>query len=423
MEQRRINMSGLALLLVLSLIVIGVAPIQVSAQDRDYKTEIQTILVDYSDVLANSLSIGAASPVPNTTLSDTIIKFLSDRGNFYRMYFENGLMLRLLTINSEFQFETLQIEEVGSSIYIHTKETITLTGETVTQSAEEYPPVKAYSWAIQNAPSQEVANILVVRKEILSKAANESIDKGVSIQIVLKHDMEFSNNGQSLTLIRDSFTDSAGQLPGIDNVTWGASGFQRQRLDFNSVPEAILYDTPIEDMGEDILSAFSEPRAASMDSQDYYHEWGKWYADHYTSNASDICGYTDDGKPVYQDTDWWNPNETWFSCADCQSYVSQALNAGGAPEDDIWNRYSTTWTYVPHFRDYMESYGHGIHVSQLSSLIPGDVALVQDNQGYFQHAVMVATASPYGFDAHTNDRLLAPWQSAINYYMLVLTYW
>ncbi len=92
-----------------------------------------------------------------------------------------------------------------------------------------------------------------------------------------------------------------------------------------------------------------------------------------------------DGKAAASYSSKWvneRNTEEWseYDGVNCQNYVSQSMYVGGIPENSQWNTSQTTWTYVPHFQEYIENNtGSGIIGTVDANLYyaePGDVVHV-----------------------------------------------
>lgn len=227
--------------------------------------------------------------------------------------------------------------------------------------------------------------------------------------------LEETKQDNQVVLVKDNFTDDVSQINGIESVTWEGQKFSRKIYDLSTEPEAILFSTPIEIIGREILYTFSSKAAMASKNLSYYfnHSNAVSYIQTWVANTSSTC---QTNPTVYQDQNNWNGNYTKYSCNDCQNYVSQALNNGGLPTDGTWYKDSSAWISVPSFKDWLTSTGNGVSVNQLSLLIGGDLGFVGSD-----HAVMVAGVSPYTYSAHTSDRRSRAWDSSINQYWVIFT--
>lgn len=89
---------------------------------------------------------------------------------------------------------------------------------------------------------------------------------------------------------------------------------------------------------KEILQATTVSGASPMVSYTYDRIAARNYADTWTSNAP---------GPTYYNTLKWNlvgyPYSVNYTGGDCVDYVSQALTAGGLPQDSLWKPYTTAW--------------------------------------------------------------------------------
>lgn len=98
------------------------------------------------------------------------------------------------------------------------------------------------------------------------------------------------------------------------------------------------------------------------------------YANRYTSECGN--GYN---------TDYWNPNYKWHTengGVDCANYVSQAIYAGGIPQDSTWKPESTAW----------------VNTGKNNS---GGLTHYMVNKGYFKPSTQ-STCAAGGFMSHTD---------------------
>jgi hypothetical protein len=111
------------------------------------------------------------------------------------------------------------------------------------------------------------------------------------------------------------------------------------------------------------------------------------------------------------DTTGYNTLYAPAAGTDCQNFVSQALRAGGWPDDapagsdpvigtNVWweqppNQNSFSWTVVTYFWRYEQQSGRGSYVKYWSSAQPGDVAFVDWDgaHGHPTHAMLVTATA------------------------------
>lgn len=267
-------MKKLYVVLILAISLLSMAFINNAAQDsihqpqQELAAQVKDVLIKYSA----SLSANSDQVADEVTISPEVKKLISNRISFYKEYVSKGLMLKDPSISSEFQMNSIKIEDKGDVINVDTYETIVLSAKTQIQSADEYPSVKAYSWAMDNVSSQDVIDILTERKQELVKSVNDSISEGVQLPIILQHKMEFKYNEEKvLVLVGDSFTDDTPEIKGIENVVWQDNTFTRKAIDFSAMPEAVIFNTPIEAAGKEILDVFSTKSASTSSATSYYY--------------------------------------------------------------------------------------------------------------------------------------------------------
>lgn len=114
-----------------------------------------------------------------------------------------------------------------------------------------------------------------------------------------------------------------------------------------------------------------------------------------------------------------NPNYTYISGADCTNFASQAINAGGVPQNSSsWAPYNAAWVNVESFKTYMVNNGYASVFSitsangMMDGISRGDVLQFRHAYWiYYTHSAIATYCSDtYGWllSAHTSDRLNYP---------------
>jgi hypothetical protein len=134
-------------------------------------------------------------------------------------------------------------------------------------------------------------------------------------------------------------------------------------------------------------------------------------------------------KAVQYAETWWNsynPAFRKFEENDCTNYISQCLNAGGAPMRGYptrgkgwWirgNNWSWSWAIAHAFRMYLGSSKHGLRAKEVSrpdQLMLGDVICYDfEGDGRYNHNTIVTGYDYYGMplvNAHTTNSRLRYW--------------
>ena len=339
-----------------------------------------------------------------------------------------GLHSNLIRLESEFKTDDdVSIAQHRNLYEVVLTEEITLWGEPITKSSDQYPLLQAAKWAIIQTDDVGTREHLQQYIESITKNVNESIANGFQVVFVVKHNIEVEIQNEELRIVRDTFTDKSNDnIEGFDNVTWSGIGFERQKPDWTQFPDYEMYNTPIDVIGRALLSDFAslEAKASISTSNGFYYNRTNAgdYITQYTSNPSyyDYCG-----DHIRQDTSKYNSayEDVWGTtgCDDCTDYVSQALHYGGFPTDDTWypNAYNPPWVRVNGLKEYLEGIHAGYMVESKFSLQVGDLAYKYDSDYAlpWRHVVMVSHVNPYLYSAHTHDRRNYSWNPTLNRYM------
>jgi hypothetical protein len=400
---------------------------------------IKVLLGDYSQYL----NTGKASR--QSFYSSAMETLVVERRNYYNEFYSVGLHSNLISINSEFQVADAKITKIGKVYHVEVLELVTMSGYPNLNSAEDYPMISAAHWAISQTDNDNVKKALIEYIASTTDAVNDSIINGAETVFRIKHKIEIveTKNGQ-MQFVKDVFNEKeVDNGDGFDTVNWGNGGFSRSRPDLTQMPDYVIYHTPTEVLGEQLLSDYTKayggitPEGTGFT---YQRSTASNYALTYTSAATAITC-----SGVYQNTAWYNPAYqtmwNWTGCDDCADFVSQALRAGGFPTDSRWNYTGTaydsgpgtygwrvfdftnsTWpngTLKVGLAYYLQTYLGAITVySSYTSLQVGD--LMYDNNTNL-HVVMVTRISPFGYSGHTNDRKNRGYDSVLQKFWHVKT--
>ena len=254
----------------------------------------------------------------------------------------------------------------------------------------------------------------------MKKGVKKSVDNGVEMVFVLRHEMEIEVTNGHVRIISGAFTDKAKDNgDGVDNVTWTEHGFVRHKPDWTQFIDYELYHKSIDDIGQILLADYTviTRKASSRNNRILYNRFlavdyiNRWVED---PGWDEYCKENPDtGERTLFRESAWNPayeylwGQTVMYCNDCTDYVSQALVAGGFQEDGIWyaDYNSLAWVRVENFKEYLEDINAGIWVDKLS-LQPGDLGFKYDEYYLkpWRHVVMISDINPHQYSAHTTDR-------------------
>lgn len=376
-------------------------------------SQIQELLTNYSQLLES----GTTSH--KEYYSAPIMALAQERREFYQEFFTKGLHVNLMKIDSSFEtdkeFTTVQ---KGKSYILQLDEVVTFQGEPFTKSPEEYPLIQAAQWALENATSAETQDALKAYIESMTEGVLESAQNGVEITFVIRHTIEIDASSGKTRIVRDSFTDKGIDNPdGFDVVEWSTDTFVRREPKWEQMPDYVIYNVSIEELGKILLDDYSAAYAGSVAPTGtgfyYNRSAAKNYINTYTSATSKLCPGSNPADQVFQDTSKYNTSYKYLwqvtGCNDCVDYVSQALRQGGFPTDSTW--YPQIQSYAWNVTDGLLSYLNGLAALQTyscTSLQVGDIAFASS----MSHAVMIGGVNPLRFSGHTRDRKLYAVSSA-----------
>ncbi|MDY7041809.1 MAG: hypothetical protein SVX38_13210 [Chloroflexota bacterium] len=252
--------SGLLVVTLLLVSLLSLGTTQSSAGAIPTEEDIRAILLDYS----TCLSTGQVTK--DSYYSPMMRDLLQDRRGFYKEFFDVGLHSDLLSIESDFTIESIvQDDEQGNLYNVKATEMVILHGKYRCSSPEEYPLVKSGRWALSRTDDPAVKKAIEGYIESMVDGVNESIKEGgFDIVFVVRHELVMSNE-KSLRIVQDSFTDAANDNPeGTDNISWINGRFVRRKPDLTKMPDYVMYNTPIEQLGESLLDTYSRIFRESM---------------------------------------------------------------------------------------------------------------------------------------------------------------
>jgi len=402
--------SVLVLLALLLSVSLGAAPWSGNDTSANYiSSEVEALLNDYSAFLSSGTTTSDSS------YSGVVKKLVMERRSFYEEFFDKGLVCDLVEIKSEFLFEIPAEQPEADALKVEAVELVTLSGNNRLSSPEDYPPVKAARWALTQNPNNIARRRIEAYLESMIEGVKETIENGFEVTVVLDHDLLIRRVNGVLQIAEDQFTDEnpIDNPAGLDVIVWENGNFIRIKPDFAKMPEALLYSTPVQQMGKPFLEADINTSLESASVLGNYNRTAaRNYINTYTSNTSKKCA----GTSILQDTAYYNPAYQTQDCADCANYVSQALNAGGIPRDSTWKPYTYAWINVTGLVNYLQNKSYAEGVLKYTELTYGDIATTS-NEG---HVVMVGGLAPYRYSAHTNDRKLYSWSSSLVYFYRII---
>jgi len=296
-------------------------------------SEVEVLLNGYSAFLSSGTTASDSS------YSEVVKELVRERRSFYEEFFDKGLVCDLVEIKSEFHFEIPEQPE-ADVLKVRAVELVTLVGNNRLSSPEDYPPIKAARWALTRNPNNIARSRIEAYLESMIEGVKETIENGFEVTVVLDHDLLIRRVNGVFQIAEDQFTDEnpIDNPVGLDVIVWENGNFVRIKPDFAKIPEALLYNTPVQQMGKPFLEADINTSLATASVLGSYNRTAaRNYINTYTSNTSNKCA----GTSVLQNTAYYNPAYQTQDCADCANYVSQALNAGGIPRDSTWKPYTS----------------------------------------------------------------------------------
>jgi hypothetical protein len=110
--------------------------------------------------------------------------------------------------------------------------------------------------------------------------------------LILNHDIEIEKLNGNLKIISDDFNDKGPDNPdGIDVVNWLGENLTRTKPDLKRMPDYVIYHTPLEELGKEILESYTQSvQNLSSVTYTYDHTDAAWYINNYTSNTTLTCG-------------------------------------------------------------------------------------------------------------------------------------
>lgn len=164
-----------------------------------------------------------------------------------------------------------------------------------------------------------------------------------------------------------------------------------------------VFTTSYNDLYNQVVE-FEKSISLNSPVYDYYNgQAAVNYANKWVAATTLHCG---DGVTL-QNTSNYNPSYTAYTCNDCANFVSQALKAGGIPENSSWNPSKATWyntgysSSIYGLRDYMVDQNYA-KVTTYSNSKPGDMIMMSS----FSHVMLVVynDGTTVKFSAHSSDR-------------------
>ncbi|GAB4580608.1 MAG: hypothetical protein Fur0022_33500 [Anaerolineales bacterium] len=402
-SKRNIVVVIVTLLLAVTIFMVS----EVHAQRSEaLPTGVEALLADYNQYLETGIT------TRNTAYSSQMKMLIAERKEYYTEFFAKGLHTDLTGLDAEFLTdENMQIMRKGNVYYVNLFERVTMYGKPMTISPEEYPLIQAAKWALGQTDNKGIQQELNQYIESTTIGVNESIQNGVEIVFIIKHDIEILSSQNQFQIVKDAFTDKAmDNQQGFDNVIWANGKFVREKPNWDEMFDYAIYQSTIEELGQSLLKDF-QPAADRLDEQPlvvtYNRTTAKNYVLTYSSNPSqtwiaecsaNLRRNTNVWNPAYSYV--WNVNAT-IRCNDCADFVSQALKQGGIPQDSTWlpawNNYA--WVNVTGLRDYLINTYDGIYLVSQTALQIGEPVIIPGT-----HIAMASAINPILVSGHTNDR-------------------
>lgn len=416
--------SVLAVVIILiTVIAWSISLKNVSASTTQITPEIQSLLSDYSDYL------NAGETPHRESFSSAMTSLVQDRREYYQEYFTTALHSNLISSQFEFDLESnVAVVQKGNSYNVQIWEIVTLQGSPMIKQPEDYPLIQAAKWAIDQTSDPTVVTALEKYIDSWSTEISDSGINGFEMTFLIRHNLRIENNKGQLEIIRDEFTDKSGDDPeGIDNIVWANGGFIRNKPDFTQFPDYKFHNTPIEELGQQLLADYTRIYAdTDGPGFNYYRTTAKNYTNTWVQNTNQICSgsgsilqWKNNYNPAYQALTDSN------QCNDCTNFVSQALRSGGFPVGGPWQPVVGNYTWMvfdnqsnpPGLYYYLVTSLNAADEVGQSSLQIGDLGYTSSN-----HVVMVVGVNPLKYSGHTNDRKNRAWDSSLNHYLHILNY-
>jgi len=325
---------------------------------------------------------------------------IKDRRDYYSEYFDIGLHSKLLSIDSKFLFDdpSVSITQSDSQYQVAINETVDFLGRYHAPSIGDFPLIKASKWALKEATSDDERDEIKSRIKLIEKdVAHSSGPDGFTTTFLIHHEFLIADNGTTLQILQDDFTDKAQDIgEGVDNVRWENGKFVRSKPDHTKSPNFIIWNKKsVEELGQEYLETVRKTIdtrknyykahnrvAPTTLSSNYIRSYAQWWGDNRTSDAGGgNCTYG--GVTIWVDhinQSVWSGSFTKY-CSDCANFVSQALWYGGIPTDSLWYADSTYWIQVVPLHQYMVWYYYADYASSIWDLDIGDF-METDDQGH-----------------------------------------
>lgn len=414
MKVRMVWMFVLAALLLSSTSAMGQNPVSAVPAEE----EIQELLRDYS----TSLVTGQVTK--DAYYSPAMMDLLQERRSFYDEFFAVGLHSDLLSLESNFNVESItRTAEQGDLYTVHAVEMVTLRGKYQCSSPEEYPLVRSGRWALVRTADPAVQKDIEGYIESMVEGITQSIkEESFETVFIVRHELMMADVKEGLKILQDSFSDAANDdVEGFDNVSWVQDAFVRHISDLTRMPDYVMYHSSIEELGQSLLDAYTgmhSTRAASLPLSilyTYSHTAAAGYALTWVAPTDLKCSTDPD---VYQDQNNWNPAYHKNPCNDCANFVSQALKRGGHPTTATWyvSQSCSDWNNVDHLKGFLLDELRGYPTLNYLNLQVGDLAFKMTVP---KHVVIVTQVGPHTISSHTSDRENYPFYGALDYYMII----
>ena len=262
---------------------------------------VEAVLLNYSQYVKTGTTARKGE------FSPQMDNLASERQEFYKEFFAKGLHANLITINSQFiTDQDITVIQRGNVYFVNLNEKVTMVGDPITTSPEDYPLIQAAKWALNQTDNENIKAELNRYIESMTRGVNKSVQDGVEIVFWNKHNIEIKEEKGQFQIIKDTFTDKAPDNgKGFDNVIWAQGKFTRGKPSWDSMIDYKIYNTSIEAIGQNLLTDF-QPSAdgpvEALATVNYFRWNARSYAVYWSSNppATSQCGTT-----LRRDTTKW----------------------------------------------------------------------------------------------------------------------
>jgi hypothetical protein len=139
---------------------------------------------------------------------------------------------------------------------IQVTEVVTLYGK-YKAPPEEHPLVLAGRWALPRTNDEAVKQKLKRYIQDVMEDTRESSEEGFETTLIVHHRLVVARTQNGLQIVRDTFTDQAEGIPGMDNISWVNGQYVRNKPDFTEMPAYRRHAMSTEELGKKLLHKHS----------------------------------------------------------------------------------------------------------------------------------------------------------------------